>query len=164
MASTFWGRDRARRLAWPVVVVAALALPALTAAGVSTDTSFEGKLATGGTVKFVLHQDAGSGSYTVVNWKWNNLRIKCDSGKHKHDGGFVDENGNPIPIPVDENRSFAFEGLRRKGRGGAKVNGTFDDTYGSAKGQLKVWGRTGWGRHCRSGWVRWGAEPVTPTP
>jgi len=141
------------------VLAAALALAAPTSAGTTKTTPFEGKLIGGGSVKFDLQQLAGGG-YQVANFKWNNLRIKCASGKHKHDGGF-----GKATIPVDENRYFEFEGLRIDGRGGAKVNGTFDDTYGTANGQLKVWGRTGWGGHCRSGWVDWGpAQPVTPRP
>lgn len=156
MASAFRGRARARRLAWPVVVAAALALPALTAAGTgTTSVTFKGPLVGGGSVKFDLEQRAG-GVYEVVNFQWNNLRIKCRSGKHKHDGGFNNA------IPVDKNRYFEFEGLRPGGS--AKVNGTFNGTYDSAEGVLKVSGRTGWGRDCRSGWVGWGAQPVTPRP
>ena len=159
MASTFWGRNRARRLAWPVVVAAALALPAQTGAGTgTTPIPFKGPLIGGGSVKFDLVQPAGGG-HEVANFAWNNLRIRCRSGKHKHDGNF----DNPIPVDP-KTRYFEFEGIRPDGRGSAKVNGTFNGAYDSVQGVLKVSGRTGWGGHCRSGWVGWGAQPVTPPP
>jgi hypothetical protein len=141
------------RLWWFAAISVALVLPAQTAAGTgTTPVSFEGRLATGGTVKFDLQQATGGG-YEVLGWQWNNLRIKCRNGKHKYDGKFL----KPA-IPVID-YYFEEERLNRWG-GTAKVKGLFIPAYQQADGIFRIRGHTAWGGRCRSGQVAWSATPA----
>lgn len=144
-----------KRIAITLALVGTIAF-----AGVALAASeFTGKFRKGGTVSFRLTEPTGEEQRKVKRWKWNNLKIRCRNGRHRHDGKF-----KGVKLPVDpKDRTFSFRGENDYG-GKAILRGSFtDETFTRATGTLKIRGRTYLGRKCRgkSSWRAHGPPPPT---